>query len=118
MSTKFVPLTTRPLSTSRQGITRFSSTPSILLERVDALAHGEAPLVECLSGDHAGEVHEAKIAQRAKVVDRRDPSGVDEAAADDLGHAPYLLEVGPVEHPITIHVRVDELLHPAPLHAL
>src|SRR6187402_1295748 len=38
MSTKLVPLTTRPASTSRQGITRFRATPVLLLDRAGLVA--------------------------------------------------------------------------------
>src|SRR5436190_16110262 len=112
MSTKFVPFTTRALSTSRHGITRLSSTGS-LLEYVLRLADREAPLVERLARHDAGEIHQAQLPQRAQVVERADAARVEEAPADRLAHVAHLVEVGPVQHPVAVHVRVDELLHAA-----
>src|SRR5205809_3804321 len=103
MSTKFVPFTTRPLSTSRHGITRLSSTAP-LPQDVLRLLDGEATLVQGLPRDHAGEIHQAKLLQRPQVVERADAARVEEAPADRLAHAPHLLEVGAVQHPVAIHV--------------
>src|SRR3954454_4327614 len=99
MSTKFVPFTTRPLSTSRQGMTRLSSTRS-LLEHVLRLGHREALLVERLPGHDTGEVHQTQLLQRAQVVERADPSRVEKAAPDGLADAPHLVQVGTVQHPV------------------
>src|SRR3954447_13990315 len=99
MSMKLVPFTTRPLSTSRQGMTRLRSNAT-LLQRLDGLADREPALVERLARDHAGEVHEPQLLQRTQVVERRDPAGIEEAPADHLPHPPDLVEVGPVEHPV------------------
>src|SRR5919202_6547289 len=104
MSMKFVPFTTRPLSTSRQGITRLSSMACALAEDVLRLLHGEAVLVQRLAGDHAGQVHEAQALQRPEVVERRDPARVEEAPADDLRDPPDLLEIRALEHPVAVHV--------------
>src|SRR3954463_10725679 len=86
MSTKLVPLTTRPSSTSRQGITRLRCTPSVRrrdgpvgplglralvglgLQGVLALGDREAPFVERLARDDAAEVDLAQVSQRAQVV--------------------------------------------------
>src|SRR3954464_14989798 len=114
MSTKFVPFTTRPLSTSRHGMTRLSSTAALPQELLRLLDR-EATLVERLPGDHAREVHETQLLQCAQVVERRDPARVDEAAADHLGDRAHLLEVRAVQHPVAVGVRVDELAHPARL---
>src|SRR4051794_33199928 len=117
MSMKFVPFTTRPLSTSRHGITRLSSTGP-LLQDVLRLVDREAILVERLARDDAGEVHQAQLLEGAQVVERPDAARVEEAAADDVAHPPHLVEVGPVQHPVAVHVRVDELLHAPLLHPL
>src|SRR3954466_4912388 len=116
MSTKLVPFTTRPLSTSRQGMTRLSSMAAFPQEIV-GLLDGEPALVERLAGDHAGEVPEPQLLQRAQVVERGDAARVEEAAADHAGHLLYLVEIRPGQHPVAVHVRVDELLHAAPLQA-
>src|SRR3954451_24636534 len=85
MSTKFVPFTTRPLSTSRHGITRLSNTGS-LLQEVLCLLDGETVLVQLFPEYHACEFHEPHLLERAKVVERGDPAAVDEAPADHVGH--------------------------------
>src|SRR3954464_11861877 len=115
MSTKFVPFTTRPLSTSRHGITRLSNTRPLLQELLRLLDR-EAPLVERLAGDHAREVHEPHLLEGAQVVERGDPAAVDEAAADGLGDRAHLVEVWAVQHAVAIRVRVHELAHAARLH--
>src|SRR3954469_24045467 len=115
MSTKLVPFTTRPLSTSRHGMTRLSSTGS-LAQDVLRLLDREAVLVQGLARDDAGEVHEAKLLQRTRVVGGADAAGVEEAAADHAAEAPDLVEIRAVQHPIAVDVRVDELLHAALLH--
>src|SRR5438270_11651056 len=94
MSMKFVPFTTRPLSTSRHGITRLSSTaPLPLFEQRLRLRDAEAPLVERLAGDHARKVHEAQVAQGGEVLGRRNPARVEEAAAEHVRHVAHLVEV-------------------------
>src|SRR2546429_7368408 len=103
MSTKLVPFTTRPLSTSRQGITRLSSIAALLQDGL-RLVDGEPSLVERLPRDDAGEAHEPEIAQGAKVVERGNAARVQEAAADHVRHLPHLVEIGPAEHPVAIHV--------------
>src|SRR3954468_2567910 len=105
MSMKFVPFTTRPLSTSRQGMTRLRSNAT-LPQRLDRLADREAALVQRLAGDHAGEIQQPQVAQPAQVVERGDPARVQEAAADHLGHPPHLVEVRAVEHAVVVYVRV------------
>src|SRR5437588_7556514 len=75
--TKLVPLTTRPESTSRHGMTRLSNTrplPALVLlvEHRVRLGDREATFVDRLAGDHAGEVHEPELLERAQVVERRD----------------------------------------------
>src|SRR3954468_14761231 len=116
MSTKFVPFTTRPLSTSRQGITLLSNTRAPVPQQLLRLADREAPLVQPLAGDHARRVHEPQLLQRAEVVERRDAAAVDEAAADRLRHRAHLVEVGAVQHAVAVGVRVDELADAARLH--
>src|SRR4051812_11493935 len=101
MSMKFVPFTTRPLSTSRHGITRLSSTLA-LPQHLVRLLDREALLVECLARDHAREVHEPQLPQRAEVVERADPARVEKPTADHLGDAAHLVEVGAVEHPVAV----------------
>src|SRR5436190_4231889 len=115
MSTKFVPLTTRPLSTSRHGITRLSNT-SALLQELLRLLDREAALVKRLAGDDAREVHEPHVLERAQVVERGDSAAVDEAAPDRLRDRAHLAEVGAVQHAVAVGVRVDELAHVAGLH--
>src|SRR5215213_4951266 len=110
MSTKLVPLTTRPLSTSRQGMTRCRSKLLPRLRGGRALAADvqdlvrlgdrEAALVDRLARDHAGQVHQPQVAQRAQVVGRRDPAGVDPAAADAVADPPDLVQVRPVQHAV------------------
>src|SRR6267143_175105 len=97
MSTKLVPFTTRPLSTSRQGITRFKSMASALLERLDALGHREPPLVKRLARDHACKADQPEILQRAQVVHRGDAPRVDEPPADDARNLTHLVEVRPLQ---------------------
>src|SRR5687768_13531243 len=109
MSTKLVPLTTRPLSTSRQGITLLSSNEELL-----DLPDREALLVQRLARHDAGQVQQPQRAQAAEVVERADPAGVEEAAADQPGDALDLVEVWTLEHPVAVDVRVDELAHAAP----
>src|SRR4051812_13926730 len=98
MSTKLVPFTTRPLSTSRHGMTRLSSIAALVQDLVGVLDR-EALLVQRLARDHAREVHEPQLLERAQVFERRDAAGVEEAPADDLADAPDLVQVGAVEHP-------------------
>src|SRR3954470_8925757 len=120
MSTKFVPFTTRPLSTSRQGITRLSGplcNTRALLQELLRLLDREAALVQRLAGDHAREVHEPHLLERAQVVERGDAAAVDEAAPDGLRDRAHLVEVRAVQHAVAIGVRVDELADTAPLHA-
>src|SRR3954452_943697 len=100
MSTKLVPLTTRPLSTSRQGMTRLSSTGArgrplaAHVEHLVRLVDREAAFVDGLARDDARQVRQAQIAQRSQVVEGRDPAGVDPAAADDARDPPDLVQVG------------------------
>src|SRR5687767_7615237 len=108
MSTKFVPFTTRPLSTSRHGMTRLSS-----IEQLLHLRDREAALVQGLARHDAGEVEESKRAEPAEVVERPDPAGVEEAPAGELPDALDLVEVRPLEHPVAVHVGVDEGTHAA-----
>ena len=65
-----------------------------------ALGHAEAALVERLAGDHAGQVQQPQVAQRAQVVERADAAGPDEAAAHRVGDAPHLVDVHALEHPV------------------
>src|SRR5215208_7233327 len=108
MSTKLVPFTTRPLSTSRQGMTRLSS-----IEQLVHFGDREAVLVQRLPRDDSREVHEPQRAQAAEVLERPDPAGIEEPAADDLADSVHLGEVGPLEHPVAVDVRVDELTYTA-----
>src|SRR3954469_24829720 len=118
MSTKLVPLTTRPLSTSRQGITRLRGPfTSTLRQQLLRLLDREAPLVQRLAGDHARQVHEPHLLQRTQIVERGDPAAVYEAAPDGLRDRARLVEVRAVQHAVAIGVRVDELADTAPLHA-
>src|SRR4051812_21328585 len=97
MSTKFVPFTTRPLSTSRHGITRLSSPlcdTRALLQQLLRLLDREPFLIERLAGDHPRQVHEAHPLEGPQVVERSDASAVDEAAADHVGDGLDLVEVG------------------------
>src|SRR5437899_8023825 len=98
MSTKLVPFTTRPLSTSRHGITRLSSTGP-LPQYVPRVLDREATLVEGLPGHHAGEVHEAQLLQGPQVVERPDPARVEEAPPDHLAHVAHLVDVRAIQHP-------------------
>src|SRR5687767_11322772 len=109
MSTKFVPFTTRPASTSRHGITRLRCTASALVEDRLRLADRERLLVQGLADDHAREVDLPQADEPAQVVERADAAGVQEAPAHDLGDAPHLVEVDTGEHPVALDVRVDEL---------
>src|SRR4051794_3951468 len=103
MSTKLVPFTTRPLSTSRHGITRLSSIARApVVQDLRRVRDREAPLVERLAGDHACEVHEPQLLEPLQVLERPDPARVEEAATDHAGHALDLLEVGSVEHPVVV----------------
>src|SRR4051812_6696696 len=97
MLTKFVPFTTRPRSTSRQGITLLSNTGAALQE-LQRLPDREAPLVQGLAGDHPCEVHEPQLLQGAQVVERGDAAAVDEAPANRVRHRAHLVEVGAVQH--------------------
>src|SRR3954471_9892288 len=101
MSTKLVPLTTRPLSTSRQGMTLLSNTGAVLQELLRLLDR-EAPLVQRLARDHARRVHEPHLLQRAQVVERSDAAAVDEAPADGVRHRAHLVEVGAVQHAVAV----------------
>src|SRR4051812_31747610 len=105
-STKFVPFTTRPASTSRQGMIRLKCKASA--QRFPGLADGEPPLVERLADNDADEVDLAQPRQGAQVLDGADPAGVEERPPDGLGHPAHLVEVGPLEHPVAVDVRVDE----------
>src|SRR5690348_14003025 len=117
MSTKFVPFTTRPLSTSRQGMTRLSGPLTApVRQQLLRLLDGEAPLVQGLARDYAGQVHEPQLLERTQVVERRDAAAVDEAPSDAVGHRAHLVDVRAVQHPVAIGVRVDELAHAARLH--
>src|SRR5687768_6233431 len=113
MFTKLVPLTTRPWSTSRQGMTRLSS-----IEQLVALADREAALVQRLARHHPGEVQKPQRAKPAEVLERADAARVEEASPDDPCDPFDLVEVGSLEHPVAVDVRIDELPHPAPLHPL
>src|SRR5437764_3646016 len=99
MSTKFVPFTTRPLSTSRHGMTRLSSTGA-LLEDVLRLGDREALLVQRLARHHPREVHQTHLLQRAQVVERADAARVEEAPPDGLSDPAHLVDVGAVQHPV------------------
>src|SRR3954451_7845824 len=98
MSTKFVPLTTRPLSTSRQGMTRLSSTGArgrplaAHVEHLVRVVDREPALVDRLARDDARQVRQTQVAQRAQVVERCDPARVDPAAADDARYPLDLVE--------------------------
>src|SRR4051794_5916779 len=75
-------------------------------------------LVERLAHDHATEVDLAQGSERLEVVELADAAGVKPATADDAGDALDLVEVGALEHPVLVHVRVDERAHAAVLQAL
>src|SRR3954468_16307860 len=106
MSTKLVPLTTRPLSTSRQGMTLLSNTRRPLLQELLRLLDREAALVQRLSRDHAREVHEAHVLQRAQLLERGEAASVEEAPADRLRLRAHLVEVRAVQHAVAVGVRV------------
>src|SRR6185503_10006271 len=111
MLTKLVPFTTRPLSTSRHGMTRLSS-----IEQLVHFGDREAALVQRLARHDTCEVDEAQRGQAAEVLERADSARVEEPPADDLADALDLVEVGALEHPVAVDVRVDELAHAAALH--
>src|SRR5690242_7973997 len=96
MSTNEVPFTTRPRSTSRQGMTRLACTATEPLAEVEGgarLGHGELALVERRADDHAVEVHLAQPGEPFEVRQRADPAGVDEAAPDGRRDPSDLVEV-------------------------
>ena len=73
MSTKFVPLTTRPASTSRQGMTRLRCTPSRVVARPRALAPIRITLASArcrYACDSAG--HRSRCPTRVVARRRRD----------------------------------------------
>src|SRR5215212_8733174 len=115
MSTNSTPLTTLPLSTSRQGMTRLSSTSDRHRQGVPCLAYAEAPFIERLPGDHAGQLLEPQLLEGPQVFQRAHSARVEEAAPDRGGHAPHLLRVRPLQHPVAIRVRVHEQAGPEPL---
>src|SRR4051812_36973464 len=110
-STKFVPLTTRPASTSRHGITRSRCTASAY-ECGLGLADGEALLVERLAHDHPAEVDLPQLGERRQVLELADPAAVEEPPAHDRCDALDLGEVGALEHAVLVDVGVDERAHP------
>ena len=57
------------------------------VERGLALVDREAPLVERLADDHAGQVDLPQLGEPAQVVERADPARVQEPPAHGLGHA-------------------------------
>src|SRR5258706_15532129 len=105
MSTKFVPLTTRPASTSRHGMTRLRCIArASVLEGPLALLPREAPLVERLADDDAAEVHLSQRVERHEVLELPDPAGVQEAPAHDARDPAHLVEIGALEHPVLVDV--------------
>src|SRR4051794_21854629 len=116
MSTKFVPLTTRPASTSRHGMTRLRCTRLVSVERRLALGDREALLVERLADDDRDEVDLPQPCERGKILAPADPARVHEAPAHDARDASHLVEVGAFEHPVTVDVGEDERAHAAVLH--
>src|SRR3954451_21193334 len=111
MSRNRVPLTTRPASTSMQGMTRWKCTSGV--ERGLALGDREAAFVERLARDHAAQVDLTQAREAPQVVRRPDPARVQEAATDGLGDVADLVEVGSLEQPVAVDVRVDEGAHAA-----
>ena len=81
-----------------------------LVELGLSLGHREAVLVQGLAGDHAGEVHQPQVAQRAQVLDRAHAAGPDQLAAHGVGDAPDLVGVHALEHPVAVGVGVHEAL--------
>src|SRR3954453_17583851 len=110
--TKLVPLTTRPASTSRHGITRLRCTASAY-ERGLGLTDREALLVQRLAHDHPAEVDLPQLGERLEVVELADPPAVEKPSAHDRRDALDLGEVGPLEHAVLVDVRVDERAHTA-----
>src|SRR5829696_2846192 len=129
MSTKLVPLTTRPLSTSRQGMTRRSSISGLplasfpgrarstrqppLVQQGLGLADLKPPFVESLARDHADEVGRPQPRQRAQVIQGTDPSRIDDVAREGGAHAAHLAEVGALQHPVALDRGVDHAAHAA-----
>src|SRR5689334_22712985 len=109
MFTKFVPLTTRPLSTSRHGMMRLRCTgrPGSAVQGRLALGDRELALVQRLADDHAAQVHLPQRGQVDEVLELADAARVDEAAAHDPGDALDLIEVRPAEQAVLVNVRVD-----------
>src|SRR5688572_5497958 len=104
MSTKLVPLTTRPLSTSRHGMTRLSTIAGDVSARHSKgrslrPQHGlsigvrEASLEQGLAGDDPDEVVESEVAQYPQVLQCADPGGDDEGAFHHAGDPPDLVEI-------------------------
>src|SRR4051794_13636368 len=75
-------------------------------------------LVERLADDYAAEVDLAQRGERLEVFELADAAGVQPAAADDASDALDLVEVGALEHPVLVDVRVDERPHAPVLQAL
>ena len=79
------------------------------VERRLALGHREAPLVERLADDHAGEVDLAQLAQRAQVLERRrSRPRRGSARAPPRATARTSSSVGPSSAAVAVGVRVDE----------
>ena len=72
-------------------------------------------LVQGLAHDDAGQVDLAQPDQGLEVLELADPPGVQEAPAHGAGDVADLLQVRPLEHPVPVHVGVDELVHAAGL---
>src|SRR5512139_1986995 len=125
MSTKRTPLTTRPASTSRQGMMRLASmqipsgsAAAQLVEQTLARGEVERALVDRAPGDGADDVGLARRAERTDVVEVGDATRCDHRDVDRGRQATRRLDVDAGEHAVAADVRVDDRLHAVALEVL
>src|SRR5690554_3594981 len=112
MSTKLTPLTTRPLSTSRQGMIRFASVIAVSSGGFQAVAVGlgfgyvEGALVNGPTGDGADDALVGHFRQLLQVIHIGNATGGDDRDASFLGQCCGRFDVDSLHHAVAADVGV------------
>src|SRR5262245_41228759 len=105
-STKRIPLTTRPRSTSRQGRILFASI--FLAARCgDRFSQGESAFIQRLADNHRSHAIRFEVAQLLDILERSDAAGRGDRYAGFARKVASELEVRALEPPIASAVGVD-----------
>src|SRR5437762_2863922 len=110
-STKRMPLTTRPRSTSRQGMMRFASMNQSLTfpaSGSQSLFQGEAVFIKRLADDHPVDAVAFQLAQLRDVFERADAARCGDARPRAAGDLARRFKVRAFQPAIARNVCVDD----------